>query len=163
VDYFLNVLTATDTAVKSVPQGQAQTSTDSIRLALSGDTLVFSLAQVGGYMVKGGKQALFADTIINNDVESEPRAAMLSENGLAANPNPFKPGTVIQYRLSAPQQVKLEIFTIRGELVQVTTNEKQGPGLHRVAWNAANKPAGLYLCKLISGKKVFAVKLFLVK
>jgi len=66
-------------------------------------------------------------------------------------PNPFNPSTSIHYWVADPSRVRLEVYTIKGDLVEVLTNEYKQPGTYTVQWNAQNHASGIYCFKLYAG------------
>jgi hypothetical protein len=68
-------------------------------------------------------------------------------------PNPFKQLTTIIYYLPAPASVKLEIYSISGQLITTLVNKNMPAGEHQAIWNIANHfgssaVSGVYMCKL---------------
>ena len=83
---------------------------------------------------------------------------------LAQNyPNPFNPATTIQYHLPLPARVSIEIFDDIGRLVTRLVNEYQAAGIHRVSWNAANQPSGVYFYRIQAGKERLVKKMILMR
>ncbi|MCG3118161.1 MAG: hypothetical protein ALAOOOJD_00310 [bacterium] len=83
---------------------------------------------------------------------------------LAQNfPNPFNPATTIRYTLSAPSQVRLEVFDIGGRRVATLVNGLQNAGAQAVLYYAANIPSGLYFYKLTAGSFVETKKMVIMK
>ncbi|HPF70964.1 MAG TPA: FlgD immunoglobulin-like domain containing protein, partial [Candidatus Krumholzibacteria bacterium] len=85
-------------------------------------------------------------------------------------PNPFNPSTTVRFVLpgSAPSQVDLSIFDVRGRLVTTLVRGALPAGEHAVVWNgrAADgrpAPAGTYFSRLKSGGQVDTRPLCLVK
>jgi PKD repeat protein len=78
-------------------------------------------------------------------------------------PNPFNPGTNIVYDLPANSMVHLEIFNIRGEMVEQLVSEYRPAGQHRVFWNAHNQPTGVYFIKLTAGEFISVRKMMFMK
>ncbi len=60
-----------------------------------------------------------------------PRAAALSQN----YPNPFNPSTAIRYQVPERSHVSIEIYDVRGRLVQTLINEEKDAGNYSVQWN----------------------------
>ncbi len=87
----------------------------------------------------------YADVI--KERETIPQQFRLGQN----YPNPFNPSTTIQYQITETGQVKLEIFDIRGRLVDTIVNKQQPAGYYTVVWNADNSGSGLYFYRLQSG------------
>ena len=75
-------------------------------------------------------------------------------SGLSPNfPNPFNSLTQIPYRLAAPGRVRLEIYSVLGQLVRTLVDEDQAAGFHRADWDArdrqgARMASGVYLARL---------------
>lgn len=82
---------------------------------------------------------------------------------LQSYPNPFNPGTTIDYRLAAAGSVRLAIFDMLGREVGVLTDGKQLPGEHSIRWDATGVAAGIYFCRLESDGFVRTMRLVLVR
>ena len=68
-----------------------------------------------------------------------------------AYPNPFNATTVIRYQLPEKAHVKIHIYNINGQLVQILVNEYQKAGLYSVNWNSAEFASGIYLYQIVAG------------
>ena len=77
-----------------------------------------------------------------------PLAAKLMPN----YPNPFNPGTVIEYTIPNRSRVTLAVYNVLGERVAVLVDGVVEPGLHSVRWNAEGRPSGLYYCRFQAGE-----------
>jgi len=86
-------------------------------------------------------------------------------------PNPFNPTTVIRFGIPERSYVKLTVWNMLGEQVQVLVSEEKESGIHESLFRAENLPSGVYLVKLeahpvmgtdrkdfISTKKMILVK-----
>ncbi|SVA07900.1 uncharacterized protein METZ01_LOCUS60754, partial [marine metagenome] len=80
-----------------------------------------------------------------------------------AYPNPFNPSTLIGYDLPRDSHVSLEIFDLNGRSVKTLINGYFRAGKHQVAWNADQISSGIYLVRLVTGKKVFNQKITYLK
>ena len=68
---------------------------------------------------------------------------------LAQNyPNPFNPTTIIQFALPGEAWVTLKIYNVLGSEVAALVDDVESVGSHRVEFNGAEIPSGVYLCKL---------------
>ncbi len=63
-------------------------------------------------------------------------------------PNPFNPATHLNFGISKPGFVTLNIYDILGNEVATIINEQLQPGSYEVVWNAENYPSGTYFYKL---------------
>lgn len=83
---------------------------------------------------------------------------------LAQNyPNPFNPSTSIEFSIVEAGLVKLVIYNILGEEIQVLKNEYLQPGFYQANFDATNLPSGMYIYKLESANQVLAKKMMLMK
>ena len=94
-------------------------------------------------------------------------------------PNPFNPTTKIGYKLKERGYVKLYVYDVKGELVEVLVNQTQEAGYYEVEFNGEGKTeligvknpfvSGVYLCQIIiqseKGIPVFSdmIKMILLK
>ena len=82
----------------------------------------------------------------------EPAGAVLAIEEAANYPNPFKDGTVFTFRLTKSADVKLEIFTIAGRLVDKIEAGTLDAGYNEIpaggAWAGSDLAGGVYLYKI---------------
>ena len=78
-------------------------------------------------------------------------------------PNPFNPVTNIRFSLPEDQFVKMNIFNMKGQLVNTLVNEKRPAGVHTIHWNARNAASGVYLYQLQVGNRSITQKMVLMK
>ncbi len=70
-------------------------------------------------------------------------------------PNPFNPSTKIGYRLKEPGYVKLYVYDVKGELVEILVNQFQGMGIYEVEFKGKdtsggdNIASGIYLYQIM--------------
>jgi arabinogalactan endo-1,4-beta-galactosidase len=57
-------------------------------------------------------------------------------------PNPFNPGTNIQYSLPEREKVIIQIYDTLGELVQTLVDDTEEAGAHMIRWSGKNKYGG---------------------
>ena len=87
-----------------------------------------------------------------------------SEFSLSQNyPNPFNPSTVINYSLPFDTDVRLDVYSINGELVRTLVNETQSAGSYSVEFNASDLSSGTYLYRLTAKDFVQTKKMQLIK
>jgi hypothetical protein len=83
---------------------------------------------------------------------------------LAQNePNPFNPVTTITYALPADGQVKLEVFNVRGQLVETLVDGAETAGVKTVVWAASEQASGIYFYRLSAGEKQATRKMVLLQ
>ena len=78
-------------------------------------------------------------------------------------PNPFNSSTLIQISSNENRHIRLEIFDIKGELIDTLMDEYFTPGIRTIQWNASSVPSGIYIARISSGLINKSVKMLLVK
>ncbi len=80
----------------------------------------------------------------------------ISKTELKGNyPNPFNPETTISFDLKDPEQVRLSIFNLRGQLVRTLVNSDLPAGRHRFVWNGKDDQghsvgSGVYYYRMLT-------------
>ncbi len=64
------------------------------------------------------------------------------------SPNPFNPATEIKFALATAGAVRLQIYNVRGELVESLIDGQMGIGSHHVLWDARDQASGIYFYRL---------------
>lgn len=78
-------------------------------------------------------------------------------------PNPFNPSTVISYTLKTDGYVKLTVYNLVGQSVQVLVDGYRTAGDYEINYDASELPAGVYLYKLQFGEYSSVKRMTLVK
>ena len=81
-------------------------------------------------------------------------------------PNPFNPVTTIQFTLPMVERwhtVSLQVYDIRGTLIEILIDEQLIAGQHTVKWNGTGFSSGVYFLKLEAGSFSQVEKLMLIK
>ena len=81
-----------------------------------------------------------------------------------AYPNPFNPSTTINYSLADNvDKMQINIFDIRGRLIQNIYNGANIKGEHSILWNASEYASGVYFVNMLVNNHVYNEKIMLVK
>ncbi len=84
-------------------------------------------------------------------------------------PNPFNPdkiGTTIRYFLPRYTEVKIQIYNLKGQLVETLVNEYKPAGYHTIGWNFpenSGMSSGIYFYKLSTQDKTFIKKMIMMR
>ena len=78
-------------------------------------------------------------------------------------PNPFNPSTTINFSLAEPTFVRLAIYNLLGEEVEVLKNEYMNAGSFNVSFDASSLPSGMYLYKVETAQFSSVRKMMLMK
>ena len=98
------------------------------------------------------------------NVAPAPLDAALAQNF----PNPFNPSTTISYELPEDGFVELNIYNVKGQLVQTLLHRHQGLGTHSVVWDGRDNHAnpcstGMYFYKLTFDGMSITKKMLMMK
>jgi hypothetical protein len=63
-------------------------------------------------------------------------------------PNPFKTNASIKYSLPKSSDVKIQIYNVRGQLVETLIDEEKPADYYTVEWKAKDMSSGIYFYKL---------------
>lgn len=99
---------------------------------------------------------VFSVTPISNEI---PVKYSLSQN----YPNPFNPSTSIRFDLPKSTSVKLIVYDVLGNEVEVIANQYIGAGKYEAKWDATGISSGVYFYKLITEDFSQTKKMMLVK
>src|SRR5438552_19102681 len=96
-----------------------------------------------------GTTKLSADTKEQSmDFKGNPDRFTLNQN----YPNPFNPSTILSYTLKVDGYVKLTIYNLVGQSIQVLVDGYRTAGDYEITFDANDLPAGIYLYKLQVGE-----------
>ena len=106
----------------------------------------------------------FSSEMVLVDTENIPSSFNLYPNF----PNPFNPSTKISYDLAEDSHVEIEIFDMKGRLINNLVSKIQNSGKQYVIWNGVdysgkNVSAGIYIYQLKAGENIFSRKMVLMK
>ena len=93
------------------------------------------------------------------EVEIVPTKFELSQN----YPNPFNPSTTIRFSLPKETKLKINLYSMLGELVETIAEGNYEMGNYKVNVNAGNLPSGVYIYRLESSEFVQVRKMVLIK
>ena len=79
------------------------------------------------------------------------------------SPNPFNPATTINYSLPKTSDIRIEIYNVLGQRVELLFDGFQQAGEHAVVWDASDYPSGVYFAILEGGKRTDSIKMVLLK
>ena len=128
-------------------------------LARSNDGLTLYLADYSTNVIQVWTNANPATVSIEEETE-----APIVAKGYAlyqAYPNPFNPSTKIEYEVGSIGNVKIDIYNLKGELVNTIVNGWHNLGSHNVVWNGKDNknmqvPSGTYIYRLTSAGVSFS-------
>lgn len=93
-----------------------------------------------------------------------PQSSRLSQNW----PNPFNPSTAVQFELRERTEVRLAVYNLKGELVNILAAGVYAAGRHQAVWNGRDAAgheaaAGIYIYRLQAGPESWTRKMTLVR
>ncbi|MGB3016957.1 MAG: T9SS type A sorting domain-containing protein [Ignavibacteria bacterium] len=102
------------------------------------------------HTVTGGDSVTYPLTSVSNQSISLPSGFRLYQN----YPNPFNPRTTIEYELDFSGDVLLKISDTQGKEVRTLVDSRQQSGKHKVEFDAAGLPSGIYFYSLYLEKSI---------
>ena len=107
-------------------------------------------------------------TILNfnqNPIGIEPEQTIpLRRLSLLGNyPNPFNPSTNINFYLSESADINLNVYNIRGELIETLASGFHNAGEHTYVWSGESVASGVYIYTLKTSEGLKSGKMLLVK
>ena len=94
---------------------------------------------------------------------------IISFNGIRSiYPNPFNPLTTIDYEISMPADVKIEVYNNRGQLVRNFILGYKEQGSYKLTWEGEDNngclcSTGIYYIRMQAGKEIYIKKAVLLK
>ena len=104
------------------------------------------------YIVLGVEENVYSDGVIPNKYE-------LSQN----YPNPFNPATKINFSLPQGSDIKLTVYNMLGQQIEVLANGFRNAGTYELTWDASKLASGVYIYRLETGSTVISKKMMLLK
>jgi len=95
----------------------------------------------------------------NNQNSSIPQDYHIKDN----YPNPFNPQTSIEYSLPEPVHVKLQVYNIKGHLVEKLVDEYQNANRYQIKFNAHDLSSGIYFYRIQAGSFNDVKRMLLIK
>ncbi len=88
-------------------------------------------------------------TVTSTTGVTEVPAGIPSAYALRQNyPNPFNPTTIIGFALPVESRVRLRVYNLIGQVVDVLADGTLGAGEQRVEWDASSFTTGIYFARL---------------
>lgn len=107
---------------------------------------------------KQGNQSQPSEEIVINLTSINQYPTVVNDYYLYQNyPNPFNPTTKIGYKLKDRGYVKLYVYNIAGEIVDILVNKYQQEGYYEVEFNAANREQSAAEKDISSGIYIYQI------
>jgi len=112
----------------------------------------FHLPQFFGYLEFGDR----TDVGTRSDEQPSPLA-------IRAFPDPFNVQTTIQYRVTRPCDIRLDVANINGQVVKTLASGHHDAGTFNASFDASLLPSGVYICSLTDGNSQVNKRITLAK
>jgi hypothetical protein len=100
-------------------------------------------------------------TLSTSGIEDTPAPA---EYSIARNyPNPFNAATTIEYELTMPAEVSIDIYDVMGGRVTTLLDELQTAGCHQAIWNPGTCASGIYYYRINVDSYIMSGRMMLLK
>ena len=98
-------------------------------------------------------------TAIRSQTQVRPQSSVLGQN----YPNPFNSTTVIEYQLPQRGAVRLEVFDVHGQVVDILVDGVQNGGAHVAAWDSGHRASGTYFYRFTTQNFTETRKMMLLR
>jgi hypothetical protein len=187
IEYDPHILDATQVRTSELTKGyllERNLSDEEIKVAMAGKepisgsgTIIEVVFNTRGDIETGKTEVIIGEFQLNEQKleglnksvkvvlgKSTPKTLSLSQNF----PNPFNPETIIQFSISEPTQVRVEILNLLGQKVATLVDGNREPGNYWVRWdgtdNQGNAVAnGIYFYRLVTEERTIVRKMVLMK
>lgn len=78
-------------------------------------------------------------------------------------PNPFNETLTITYQVEKTEEVKIVVYDILGQIVEILLDEKMTTGMHQVVWNGQKHASGSYYCVMTTSGSTDVRKMTLLR
>jgi hypothetical protein len=78
-------------------------------------------------------------------------------------PNPFNPVTTIRFELSQREQVRLSVYNMLGQEVDMPVDDTLNAGIHDITFSGGVLPSGTYIYRLKTGTRIETRSMILVR
>ena len=78
-------------------------------------------------------------------------------------PNPFNPSATVSFDIPDVSPVALNVYDVKGALVETLLQENMKPGKHHYNWEPQGLSSGVYFMKLTTAKQTFTQKVTYIK
>lgn len=78
-------------------------------------------------------------------------------------PNPFNPSTNIRFSIPTDEMVKISIYNLMGQELEVILNSFESSGNHKIMWNASKYSSGVYFYQMKTRNVIRTKSLLLIK
>ncbi|NUN07926.1 MAG: T9SS type A sorting domain-containing protein [Ignavibacteriaceae bacterium] len=104
-------------------------------------------------------QVMYGIVDVKQENSNIPSSFSLEQN----YPNPFNPTTTIRFAVAKQSNVRLEVYSVDGQLVNILINKELAPGTYTSVWDSKSVtgltvPSGIYLYRLTAGDNVVMTK-----
>ncbi|MCB9207934.1 MAG: T9SS type A sorting domain-containing protein [Ignavibacteriales bacterium] len=125
------------------------------------DSTIISVDSVYSFILNTSRSfiANFDMVTMVNDFNEVPTEYTLYQN----YPNPFNPKTIINFALPEANNVKITLYDMLGNNVEVITNAFYREGIHQITYSAEHLSSGIYLYTITAGDFKTTKKMILLK
>jgi hypothetical protein len=78
-------------------------------------------------------------------------------------PNPFNSSATIAYEVKIKSEVRIAVYNLLGQEIEVIKEGLLNPGFYRVPWNAQNCPSGIYFCRVKTSGNSEVIRMVLLR
>jgi hypothetical protein len=81
-----------------------------------------------------------------------PEEYLCGQGSLSIYPNPFSKSAWVSYSITKSSFVRLEVFNMSGQMIEILINEIQNIGEYQIKLDVGTMPEGIYFCMLMTNQ-----------
>lgn len=125
---------------------------------------IIGISSDGTYQLQSGLIFIYEHLI--TEIDENNNTPNISYQLYNNYPNPFSFSTSVMYCIPRSTKVKIQIYNLRGQIVETLLNEEKPAGYHNVKWDVPEKSgmsSGVYFYKLETDNGFITKKMLLVR
>ena len=122
---------------------------------------IIGISSDGTYQLQSGLIFIYEHLI--TDIDENNNTPNISYQLYTNYPNPFSFSTSVMYYIPRSTKVKIQIYNLRGQIVETLLNEEKPAGYHTVEWDSEDMRTGVYFFKLSTKDNTFINKMILMR
>ena len=139
-------------------------STGPFNLATTADSVVIAFAILAGDDLTDITASANAAQVKYDGVLTGNKLSVgIVANEVQLYPNPTNANTQLLVELTNQAQVKVELYSVKGELLSTVVNESMAKGTHAITLQTSTLAQGAYYCKIITGSQIQVKKLSVIR
>lgn len=121
-----------------------------------------------GVFTNGSTNMLITEINVPTSIDEHTEFHPFTTKLLGNHPNPFNPDTMIRYSVNQDSRITIEIFNIRGQLINLLVDDFHSAGDYSVVWDGKDEKgntaaSGIFFYRMKAGRYTSTRKMIMMK